>query len=84
MEPVIGDFVTNDILLKDFIDVHSFSNIPSAESLGGAYRAEAKDPWTASSGITENSTHSLTCQLRGSSMRSSSMTELEAENVDQH
>ena len=36
----------------DFIDVQSFSNLSFAESLGGAYRAEATDQWTASSGIT--------------------------------
>ena len=37
---------------EDFIDVQNFSKNSSAESLGGAHRAEATDPWTASSGIT--------------------------------
>ena len=62
-ELVIEDLVTNEVLLKkycssmsdyedDFNDVQSFSSTSPAESLGGAYRAEATDPWTASSGIT--------------------------------
>ena len=50
------------------IDVKSFSNFSSADSLGGAYRAEATDRWTASSGITFKFLHSLTSQLRGWSM----------------
>ena len=37
---------------EDSIDVQSFSNSSLAESLGGEYRAEATDQWTASSGIT--------------------------------
>ena len=37
---------------EDSIDVKSFSNFSSANSLGGAYRAEATDQWTASYGIT--------------------------------
>ena len=36
---------------EDSIDVQSFSNLSSANSLGGAYRAEAADQWTASNGI---------------------------------
>ena len=62
-ELVIEDLVTNEVLLKnycspmsdheeDFIDVQSFSNTSLAESLGGAYRAEATDQWIASSTIT--------------------------------
>ena len=42
---------------------------PLAESLEGAYRAEATDQWTASSGITVKFHHTLSGQLRGSSMR---------------
>ena len=66
-ELVVEDLVTNEFSLKkycspmsdheeDSIDVQSFSNFSSAESLGGAYRAEATDQWTASSGIIVNST----------------------------
>ena len=62
-ELVVEDLVTNEVLLKnygspmshheeDFLDVQNFSKNSSAESLGGAHRAEATDPWTASSGIT--------------------------------
>ena len=36
---------------EDFVDVPRFSNFSLAESLGGAYRAEAADQWTASNGI---------------------------------
>ena len=36
---------------EDSIDVQNFSNLSAAESLCGAYRAEATDHWTASSGI---------------------------------
>ena len=56
---VIEDLVTNEVLLwscsspmndyeVDSIDVH----LSSANSLGGAYREEATDQWTASNGIT--------------------------------
>ena len=59
---IIEDLFTNEALSKnyclpmsdyeeDFIDVQCFSNFSSAHSLGGAYRAEATDQWTASSGI---------------------------------
>ena len=41
---------------EDSIDVQSFSNFSSAESLGCAYRAEATHQWTASSGITVKTT----------------------------
>ena len=54
---------------EDSIDVKSFSNFSSVESLGGAYRAEATDQWTTSDGITAKCYHSLTGQLRGSCMR---------------
>ena len=54
---------------EDSIDVQSFSNFSLVESLGGAYRAEAKDQWTASRGITVKFLHALTGQLRGSNMR---------------
>ena len=53
----------------DSIDVKSFQNFSLADSLGGVYRAEATDQWTASSGITEKFHHSLMGQLCGSSMR---------------
>ena len=77
---IMQDLVTNEVLLKNYclpisdyeedsINVKSFSNFSSAESLGGAFRAEAKDRWTASSGITVKFHYSLTDQLRGSSMR---------------
>ena len=36
---------------EDFIDVPRFSNLSSAESLGGACRAETTDQWTALNGI---------------------------------
>ena len=36
---------------EDSLDVQSFSNLSSANSLGGAYRAEVTDQWTASNGI---------------------------------
>ena len=79
-ELAIEDLVANEVFLKNYclpmsdyeedsIDVESFSNFSSAESLGGAYCAEATDQWTASRGITVNFPHSLTGQLRGSSMR---------------
>ena len=54
---------------EDSIDVNSFSNFSSADSSGGAYRAEATNRWTTSKGITAKFYHSLTGQLRGSSMR---------------
>ena len=74
---------------EDSIDVQSFSNLSSANSLGGAYRAEAADQWTASNGINVKIQQSLTGQLRGLSMRSSSMIGLilqclKQENEDQH
>ena len=34
------------------IDVQSFSKLSSANSLGGAYRAEATDQWSTVSGVT--------------------------------
>ena len=34
------------------MDVQSFSNVSSANSLGGAYRAEATDQWKTVSGVT--------------------------------
>ena len=37
---------------EDSLDIQHFSKTPSAESMVGAYRAEPKDQWTASSGIT--------------------------------
>ena len=60
---IVEDLVTNEVLLKNCcfpvsdyeehsIDVQSFSNFSSAESLSGAYRAEATDQWTAFRGIT--------------------------------
>ena len=84
-ELVIEDLVTNEASLKncrlpmsdyeeDSIDVYCVSNFLSAGSLGGAYRAEATDQWTATNGITVKFHHSVTGQHRGSSMRSSSMT----------
>ena len=39
---------------EDAIDAHSFSNLTSANSLGGAYRAEATEHWSTVSGITIN------------------------------
>ena len=37
---------------EDSHDVQSFSNLSSANSLGGAYRAEATDQWSTVSGVT--------------------------------
>ena len=37
---------------EDSIDVQSFSNLSSANSLGGAYRAEATHQWTTVSRVT--------------------------------
>ena len=55
------------------MDAQSFSNLSSANSLGGACRAEATDQWTASIGITLEFHHTLTVQLRGLSMKSSAV-----------
>ena len=59
---VFEDLVTNDVLVKNCspmsdyeegsIDVQSFSKLSSANSLGGAYRAEATDQWSTVSGVT--------------------------------
>ena len=37
---------------EDSNDVQSFSNLSSANSLGGAYRAEATDQWSTVGGVT--------------------------------
>ena len=61
----VEDLVANEVLLKnysspmsdheeDFNDVQTFSKSSSAESLGGASRAENTDQWTAFLGITAN------------------------------
>ena len=55
------------------MNVQSFSNLSSANSLGGAYRVESTDQWSTVSGVTIKFHCSVTGQLRGSRMRSSSM-----------
>ena len=73
---IIEDLVTNEVFLKNYclpisdyeedsIDFKSFKKISSADSLGGAFRAEATDRWTGCSGITVKFHYSLTGQLRG-------------------
>ena len=77
-ELVVEDLVTNEVSLKkyclpmsdheeDSIDVQSFSNFSSAESLGGACRSHI--PMDSIHWNYCKFHHSLTDQLRGSSVR---------------